>query len=86
MVLVVFLLYFTMQKLQSVKRLTSGDLPRNAAAGKKEQKGRQSSEQRLETQHTSHAGREMQWSGVKKTLLLSIALGTVANGPLLNAL
>lgn len=49
MVLVVFLLYFTIQKLQAVKRLTSGDLPRRSpAAGKKKQKGRQSFEQRLE--------------------------------------
>ena len=80
MVLVVFLLYFTIQKLQAVKRLTSGDLPRrSAAAGKKEQKGRQSLEQRLEAQHVSHPGREMQWAGEKSQLLLSIALGSVAN-------
>lgn len=47
MVLVVVLPFFTIQKLQDVRRLTSGDLARSAAAGKKEQKGRQSSEQGL---------------------------------------
>lgn len=70
MVLDVVLLYFTIQELQDVKKLTSGDLPRSAAAGKKEQKGRQSFEPRLEAQHASHPGTEMQWSGEKKHFCL----------------
>lgn len=48
-------------------------------SSKKEQRGRQSFEQRLEAQHTSHPGREMQRSGEKYQLLLSIAPGSVAH-------
>lgn len=40
MVLVVVLLYFTIQKLEAVKRLASGDLPRRRAAeGKRSREG-----------------------------------------------
>lgn len=54
MVLVVFLLYFATEKLWAVQRFTSGDLPRgSAAADIKDQKGKQSFEQRLVAQYIS---------------------------------
>lgn len=55
-------------------------------SNKKEQIGRQSFEQRLEGQHTSHPGREMQRSGEKFQLLLPIAPRSVAHCRVLNIL
>lgn len=84
MVLIVFLLYFTIEKLQTVKRFASGDLPRkSAAAGKKEQKGKQSFEQRLVAQHISQRQKNAMIREKSPSFCL---LHGVSDNPVLNIL